>query len=54
MTDRRAFLQGAVLASAATGAAESAGVPLREKLFGCIAGCHIGSSMGAVVEGWPY
>lgn len=29
-------------------------VSLREKFFGCIAGAHIGSSMGAVVEGWPY
>lgn len=26
-------------------------VSLREKFFGCIAGCHIGSAMGAVVEG---
>lgn len=26
-------------------------VSLREKFFGCIAGCHIGSSMGAPVEG---
>ena len=29
-------------------------VSLREKFFGCIAGCHIGSSMGAPVEGWPF
>ena len=29
-------------------------VHLREKFFGCIAGCHIGSAMGAAVEGWPY
>ncbi len=34
--------------------AAAAGVPLREKFFGCIVGCHIGSSMGATVEGWPY
>lgn len=27
---------------------------LRDKFLGCIAACHIGSSMGAVVEGWPY
>ena len=39
---------------AAAGAAQGGAVPLREKFFGCIAGCHIGSSMGAVVEGWPY
>ena len=31
-----------------------AGVPLQEKFFGCIAGCHIGSAMGAPVEGWSY
>lgn len=29
-------------------------VELKEKFFGCIAGCHIGSSMGAAVEGWSY
>lgn len=27
---------------------------LHEKFFGCIAGCHIGSAMGAPVEGWPW
>lgn len=27
-------------------------VTLRDKFFGCICGAHIGSSMGAVVEGW--
>jgi ADP-ribosylglycohydrolase len=27
---------------------------LLDKFFGSIAACHIGSSMGAVVEGWPY
>ena len=26
-------------------------VSLKDKFFGCIAGCHIGSSMGAPVEG---
>jgi ADP-ribosylglycohydrolase len=29
-------------------------VSLREKFFGCIAACHIGSAMGAAVEGWSY
>lgn len=29
-------------------------VSLREKFYGCICGAHIGSSMGAVVEGWQY
>jgi ADP-ribosylglycohydrolase len=64
---RRAFLQAAVATagavsvgrgSAAQGANEkqtnTGGVSLREKFFGCIAGCHIGSAMGAPVEGWPY
>ena len=64
---RRSFLAGTVAAAAAVSAgkglgAEQAkeakasvgGVSLREKFFGCIAGCHIGSAMGAPVEGWPY
>ncbi|MDR1559911.1 MAG: ADP-ribosylglycohydrolase family protein [Clostridiales bacterium] len=29
-------------------------VTLRDKFYGCICGAHIGSSMGAVVEGWNY
>jgi len=29
-------------------------VPLREKFFGCIAAVHIGSSVGAQVEGWNW
>lgn len=29
-------------------------VNLRDKFFGSIAGCHIGSAMGAAVEGWSY
>ena len=29
-------------------------ISLREKFYGCICGAHIGSSMGAVVEGWDY
>ena len=29
-------------------------VTLQDKFFGCIAGVHIGSSMGATVEGWSY
>ncbi len=35
-------------------AAATFSVPLREKFFGCISGVHIGSSMGAPVEGWSY
>ncbi|MGQ9524234.1 MAG: ADP-ribosylglycohydrolase family protein [Armatimonadota bacterium] len=27
---------------------------LCDKFLGCIAACHIGSAMGAAVEGWPY
>jgi ADP-ribosylglycohydrolase len=65
---RRSFLGGS-LAAATTlavhpgmtvtgqtpGANLSANGPtLRDKFFGCIAGCHIGSAMGAPVEGWPY
>jgi len=61
---RRSFLKGTLaavtLASAPSvlAAEKPAGkkqgtgsVSLREKFFGCIAGCHIGSAMGAVVEG---
>ncbi len=29
-------------------------VSLREKFFGCITGVHLGSSMGAPVEGWSW
>ena len=32
----------------------TANVALNEKFYGCICGTHIGSSMGAVVEGWSY
>lgn len=65
--NRRSFLQRGALAGMAAGLASRTGnaapgqaspenkaVPLREKFFGCIAGCHIGSSMGAAVEGWPW
>ncbi len=63
---RRAFLKRAAVAAGMAAAmarkegaaaesrptAAGSGVSLREKFFGCIAGCHIGSSMGAAVEGW--
>jgi len=65
--DRRSFLKQGALAAAAAGAVSKAAgetetkaaaggdaVRLREKFFGCIAGCHIGSSMGATVEGWSW
>lgn len=32
----------------------SMSITLRDKFYGCICGAHIGSSMGAVVEGWSY
>ena len=33
---------------------QKANVSLNEKFYGCICGSHIGSSMGALCEGWPY
>jgi ADP-ribosylglycohydrolase len=55
---RRSLLQTSLLLPAAATrparAAQETSVALRDKFFGCIAGCHIGSSMGAAVEGWPY
>lgn len=53
--NRRSFVGGSLTASVAASAASQGSNPaLREKFYGCIAGCHIGSSMGAVVEGWPW
>jgi len=64
---RRSFLTGSLAAATLASvpnalAAEnpagdkkgSGSVSLREKFFGCIAGCHIGSAMGAAVEGWSW
>ena len=63
---RRSFLGGALATAAAVSAGRAlaadesgaktnaGGVSLREKFFGCIAACHIGSAMGAAVEGWSY
>ena len=64
---RRHFLKGSAAAVMAAGIAQSPregsssestivgeGVSVREKFFGCIAGCHIGSAMGAPVEGWSW
>ncbi|MBN2133892.1 MAG: ADP-ribosylglycohydrolase family protein [Sedimentisphaerales bacterium] len=61
---RRCFLGGALVTAAAAATRDSLaagadtgrkdGIPLREKFFGCIAGCHIGSAMGAAVEGWSW
>lgn len=48
---RRTLMQSP---AAALPVAMAVPVPLRDKFLGCIAACHIGSSMGAVVEGWPY
>src|SRR5512140_3207730 len=45
----------AIVAGQSPGASPAADAPgLREKFFGCIAGCHIGSAMGAPVEGWAW
>ncbi len=65
--DRRAILKGGLAAASALaagltsravaaehGQSPSSGIALQEKFFGCIVGCHIGSSMGAAVEGWPW
>lgn len=67
LINRRSFLGSSAMAGVAAGIAaptgiatagdpepKKMGIPLREKFFGCIAGCHIGSSMGAAVEGWPW
>ena len=64
---RRSFLKGTLAAAALASASNvpaaenpvgekqnTDSVSLREKFFGCIAGCHIGSAMGAPVEGWPW
>jgi len=50
MVDRRSFLKTA----GAAAVLPAAGIGLRDKFFGAIAGCHIGSAMGAPVEGWPW
>jgi len=54
MMDRREFLRNSSLAAAAPAMPAAQDVSLRDKFFGCIAGCHIGSSMAAPVEGWPF
>lgn len=54
------FLPAAALAARGSVAAFQSGpaaggkISLREKFFGCIVGCHVGSSMGAPCEGWSY
>jgi len=50
---RRAFLESAALGPLAAAAAPT-NVTLQDKFLGCIAGCHIGSAMGAPVEGWTW
>jgi ADP-ribosylglycohydrolase len=64
--NRRRFLHhGLVLPAAALaakgsleafqgGAAAGSKISLRDKFLGCIVGCHVGSSMGAPCESWPY
>lgn len=50
---RRAFLESAALGPVAAAASGNA-ASLRDKFLGCMAGCHIGSAMGAPVEGWSW
>ena len=51
---------GAASAGLATANAAAAQRPwdapgsLFDKLYGCLAGCFVGSAMGVVTEGWPY
>lgn len=68
MDRRRFFRQGVMLSAAAACARSSLGsiqgppvfpasgnqATLRDKFLGCIAACHVGSSMGAPCEGWTY
>jgi ADP-ribosylglycohydrolase len=57
LSRRSLFQSSLMLPAAATlrfAQAQQQRMELRDKFFGCIAGCHIGSSMGAPVEGWPY
>jgi ADP-ribosylglycohydrolase len=64
---RRSFMTGTLAAAAMASIPSSVAaevpnnkkpgigsVSLQEKFFGCIAGCHIGSAMGAAVEGWSW
>lgn len=54
MMNRRRFFYQNLLLPAAVSAAPAAGVSLREKFYGCIAACHVGSAMGAPCEGWTW
>lgn len=64
---RRSFMTGTLTAAAMASIPSSVAaevpnnkklnigsVSLQDKFFGCIAGCHIGSAMGAAVEGWSW
>src|ERR1039457_6901756 len=64
--DRRQFLQrsilplaaaatpGSAIASADGQAGEGGQVSLKDKFFGCIAGCHVGSALKGPCEGWTW
>ena len=70
IVNRRSFLKTSLLAASTVAALSTASpetlanqaetklkkaaLPLREKFYGCIAACHIGSAMGAAVEGSPW
>lgn len=57
---RTAFMPVAAYAASNSGAASPAGpagggsVTLREKIFGCIAGLHVGSALKGPCEGWAW
>ena len=53
---RQALKSGLAAPTMATASrlAAGSGTSPREKFFGCIAGVHVGSAMGAPVEGWTW
>ena len=51
---RRTFMSSVPALSLGAMEGERKQSNLADKFHGCIAACHIGSSMGAVVEGWSY
>jgi ADP-ribosylglycohydrolase len=60
--NRRQFLHGGAMLTAAAGAMpaselespDGGPVALKEKFFGCIAGCHVGSALKGPCEGWTW
>ena len=70
MVNRRSLLKTSLLAASTAAALSTSSsetianqadtklkksaLPLREKFYGCIVACHIGSAMGAAAEGSPW